>query len=141
MYSKEVVREAVKLLAQADDYRITGSEKLKHFKKSFKFKMDGSQRGASVYNYSKMLTETWQEILTKRWERTNSVLQQITEIDKETLILNTSIRVIVGLYLDRFKKLAGMPSSVNNLKEIRKLLNSLDYLSTLILELGEKKLR
>lgn len=78
-------------------------------------------------------------VLLKKWEKINAELQRIKQLDEQKLLLNTSARIIITYYLDKFKELAGNPPTKQNIKEIVALLNSLEYLNKVLFKIAKKK--
>lgn len=74
------------------------------------------------------------KIILSLWTEMQEKIDRIGKIDELNLVLNTPIRDIIKIYLSRIKKLSQEPAE-KAIKELNNLLDSLDFLTDIILEL------
>lgn len=87
----------------------------------------------------KLTTEARRNLLAEKWRKAQALFDRIEPINKQTLLLDTSIRDILQIYLNKFGKLAEQPPEDAPLRELDNLLDSLEYLLKVILEKGKRK--
>lgn len=80
-----------------------------------------------------------QTLIKKHWDKNNQAIKKIVELDERTLILNRPARLILQAYLDRFKTLSNDSTNPKVLKELATLLDSLEYLTKVLIKLSKIK--